>query len=197
MGNLRYVGPDPTAPDSVAKKKDIVVADATDTIKGVIKLPGYSNIATDDPFYTYGLIGGTADAPHTMYVSYLVKAFSEWGNQLFNSPADGEWEIKREGVEAPFEATLAKADNSVQKTGNETVAGIKTFSSSPTAPMPTASNQVAIKLYADSKYADAQTYVDNRAVMNPPGRHLTLWIGNQAEYTALGSWDIETVYVIV
>ena len=117
--------------------------------------------------------------------------------QLFNSPADGEWEIIRDAFDADVTATLNKADNSVQKTGNETVAGIKTFSNSPIAPMPAASNQVAIKLYVDGKHSDAQTYVDNRAVMNPPGRHLTLWIGNQAEYTALGTWDIETVYVIV
>jgi hypothetical protein len=51
-----------------------------------------------------------------------------------------------------MESDLAtKADDSavVHLTGNETVAGIKTFSSSPIVPTPTTDTQAATKKYVD------------------------------------------------
>ena len=47
--------------------------------------------------------------------------------------------------------SLDKADNSVQKTGNETIGGIKTFSSFPLTPnsAPTTDYQVVNKKYVD------------------------------------------------
>jgi len=47
-------------------------------------------------------------------------------------------------------ATYALDSAAVHKTGNETVAGIKTFSSSPIVPTPTTGTQAATKAYADS-----------------------------------------------
>ncbi|QLF83409.1 hypothetical protein SEA_NICEHOUSE_196 [Rhodococcus phage NiceHouse] len=192
MVNLRYVGSDPSVPDSIARKKDIVVADATDTVKGVMKLPGYDITidpgSPEEPFYTYGLVGGTADAPHVMYVTYLVKAFSEWGSQLFNEVSTATWEVKREALDASTDATLALADNSVQKTGNETVAGTKTFSSNPIVPTPTQPTHASTKTYVDGR-------IDSR-VQNTPGQALILWTGTQAAYDALPIKDAATVYII-
>jgi microcystin-dependent protein len=42
-------------------------------------------------------------------------------------------------------------DNAVHKTGNETISGIKTFTSSPIVPTPTTDMQVATKKYVDEK----------------------------------------------
>lgn len=57
-------------------------------------------------------------------------------------------------VSGAIRASLALADNSVQKTGAETIAGVKTFSSLPELPAsdPTTSNQPARKSYVDAKY---------------------------------------------
>ncbi|HMH70010.1 MAG TPA: glycosyl hydrolase family 28-related protein [Candidatus Saccharimonadales bacterium] len=44
----------------------------------------------------------------------------------------------------------AEDDQVVHASGNETISGIKVFSSSPTAPTPTSNGQVAIKSYVDS-----------------------------------------------
>ena len=55
-------------------------------------------------------------------------------------------------------ATYSKADvdaNVVHKTGDETVAGIKTFSSSPIVPTPTTNMQAANKAYVDDKILQA------------------------------------------
>lgn len=188
MSNMRYVGAGPSTPDSIVTKKYVDEKLATDTILGIIKLPGYSNIATDDPFYTYGLVGGTANAPHTMYVSYLVKAFSEWGVQIFNSPADGEWEIIRDAFDADVTATLGKADNSVQKSGNETVGGTKTFSANPIVPAPTQPTHATTKTYVDTR-------IDTR-VQNYSGQANLLWTGTQSAYDALPIKDAATVYII-
>jgi hypothetical protein len=50
-----------------------------------------------------------------------------------------------------IDTELKKAENKVGKTGDETIGGIKTFSSSPVVPEPTLASQVATKDYVDSK----------------------------------------------
>ena len=45
--------------------------------------------------------------------------------------------------------TLSQLDASVKTTGNQTIAGIKTFSSSPIVPTPTTDMQASTKLYVD------------------------------------------------
>ncbi len=59
-------------------------------------------------------------------------------------------------------AVSSKADDSatVHKTGDETVAGIKTFSSSPIVPTPTAPTHAATKAYADSIVAGGAADAD-------------------------------------
>ncbi len=61
-------------------------------------------------------------------------------------------------------AVSSKADNSavVHLTGDETVAGIKTFSSSPIVPTPTTSTQAASKGYVDSNIAAQPKVVSQR-----------------------------------
>lgn len=60
----------------------------------------------------------------------------------------------------------AKADNSavVHMTGNETVAGIKTFSSSPIVPAPTSANQAVTKAYVDAAAGGSGKADDNMVV---------------------------------
>lgn len=192
MVNLRYVGSDPSVPDSIARKKDITTPDATDTVKGIMKLPGFDITidpgSPEEPFYPYGLVGGTADAPHVMYVTYLVKAFSEWGSQLFNEYATAQWEVKREALDASTEASLALADNSVQLTGTQVIGGSKNFSLNPIVPGPTLGGHATTKTYVDNR-------VDSR-VQNTPGQTLILWTGTQAAYDALPIKDAATVYII-
>lgn len=92
----------------------------------------------------------------------------------------------------------------VHVTGNETVAGVKTFSSSPVVPEPTLNSQTSTKFYTDTtattKANGAKDYTDIQVatrVANATGQTLTLWTGTQAAYVALGTWDASTLYVVV
>ena len=73
------------------------------------------------------------------------------------------------------------ADNAVHKTGDETIAGVKTFSSSPIVPTPTAPTQVANKAYADTK----QTNLGFTPVQQGTG------IGQSANAVKIG-WSSES-----
>ena len=53
--------------------------------------------------------------------------------------------------QASASATSVDANNIVHRTGDESIAGVKTFSSSPIVPTPTAGTQAANKAYADTK----------------------------------------------
>ncbi|HKR81426.1 MAG TPA: glycosyl hydrolase family 28-related protein [Candidatus Saccharimonadales bacterium] len=72
-----------------------------------------------------------------------------WGtilNEFLSVEHNGDGTLKSSGTIA------GKADNTsvVHVTGNETVAGVKTFSSSPTVPTPSAGTDAANKSYVDS-----------------------------------------------
>src|SRR5690349_11162716 len=66
-----------------------------------------------------------------------------------------------DGTLKPAGSLAAKADDSsvVHLTGNETVAGTKTFSASPTVPTPTSDGHAATKLYADGKVSSARQVI--------------------------------------
>jgi hypothetical protein len=53
--------------------------------------------------------------------------------------------------QAQLSAESVDADNLVHKTGDETIAGIKTFTSSPVVPTPTTGSQAANKAYIDTQ----------------------------------------------
>lgn len=72
-----------------------------------------------------------------------------------------------------------KDSEKVSKTGNETVAGVKTFSSSPIVPTPTTGFQVATKEYVDAT-------VNN---ITPPSAYSVRWDSNTDSYTRLGNTD--------
>jgi hypothetical protein len=57
----------------------------------------------------------------------------------------------------------AKADTAVQNTGNETIGGIKTFTSSPIVPAPTTDLQAATKKYVDDAITAGGGYTDEQA----------------------------------
>lgn len=56
--------------------------------------------------------------------------------------------------------SLGKADSAVQNTGNETIAGVKTFTSSPIVPAPTTDLQAATKKYVDDAVVAGGGYTD-------------------------------------
>ncbi len=70
--------------------------------------------------------------------------------------------IDESKLDVSVNASLDKADNSVQKSGNETIAGVKTFTSFPVTPSlaPTTDYQTANKKYVDDiiKASDAMVY---------------------------------------
>ena len=57
----------------------------------------------------------------------------------------------------------ALQDTTVKLTGNQTVAGVKTFSSSPVIPTPTAGNQAANKAYVDAAGVSASDILNATA----------------------------------
>ena len=66
------------------------------------------------------------------------------------------------GVSFNGSANITISDSTkVALTGNETIAGIKTFSSSPIVPTPTTNTQVANKAYVDGKYSGFKNYIIN------------------------------------
>ena len=77
------------------------------------------------------------------------------------------------------------ADSAVQNTGNETVAGVKTFSSSPIVPAPTTDQQAATKKYVDDNGGGGGTVdvVSNVATDTILGR-TTAGTGDSEQLTA-------------
>ena len=66
------------------------------------------------------------------------------------------------GVAFDGSANITISDSTkVALTGNETIAGIKTFSSSPIVPTPTTDTQATNKQYVDGKYSGFKNYIIN------------------------------------
>jgi hypothetical protein len=89
-------------------------------------------------------------------------------------------------VRASLSSLLSALPASVHTVGNETVAGIKTFTSPPVVPAPTASGQAANRGYVDAqiirvhgaRYADVTDYVD-------PNESVPARSGIEAAYNSL------------
>ena len=60
-------------------------------------------------------------------------------------PTGANWKL--------FDTASTPLDDTVKLSGNQTIAGVKTFSSSPIVPTPTSNTQAANKTYVDSKIA--------------------------------------------
>jgi hypothetical protein len=130
---------------------------------------------------------------------------SDHGNILLNSPnitndrvvcIDASGNVKTftitpalldnlSGSTSPLQAQIVTLDGSVvHLTGNETIANVKTFSSSPIVPNPTTPLQVANKAYVDQLAAGVQLKVDVHAV-------------STANITLSGTQTIDTVALVV
>lgn len=95
-------------------------------------------------------------------------------------------------------AVELELNKKVSKTGNETVAGIKTFSSSPIVPTPTANTQAANKKYVDSTVfgkQDKLTFgIEDTNAIKVNSENVA--DGNFAKFTALGLKGITKEQVI-
>jgi len=126
------------------------VPDATSTVKGLVQLTGD--------------LGGTAASPTVPGLTSKVDTTTTVNGHALSTnvtvskadvglgSVDNTSDASKPVSTATQTALNAKADDSavVHSTGNETVAGIKTFSSSPIVPTPTTSTQAANKSYVDS-----------------------------------------------
>ena len=71
-----------------------------------------------------------------------------------------------QGILEEMDANVTALDSAaVHLTGNETIAGVKTFSSSPIVPAPTTDTQASTKKYVDDKDGARKTYVDGLDVL--------------------------------
>ena len=82
-------------------------------------------------------------------------------------------------------AVEGELNKKVSLSGNEAVAGVKTFSSSPIVPNPTAAKQAASKKYVDDSVTASQTALALKNVFM-----------TQAEFDALAIKDPEVTYYI-
>lgn len=104
-------------------------------------------------------VGGTTDQAHSVNESvrmnFTAQDYAAIQTELdLKLPTsyldtDGTLAANSDTKIASQKATKTYSDTKVSKTGNETVAGIKTFSSSPIVPTPTNSTDAVTKAYAD------------------------------------------------
>lgn len=104
-------------------------------------------------------LGGTTDKTHVVGESVFINVTAQHIDEIIADLAlklddsqldiDGTLAANDDTKIASQKATKTYADTKVSKTGNETIAGVKTFSSSPVVPAPTADFEAATKKYAD------------------------------------------------
>jgi len=117
---------------------------------GGYKVVLYSNDPVDDSpdvvIDTFDPVPGSVDAN-----GVVVSSNDTTPGVLNGKLTAGAGIVLTEVDDAGNESLSVSVTGRVQTTGNETVAGIKTFSSSPVVPTPTTDYQAATKLYADGK----------------------------------------------
>lgn len=82
---------------------------------------------------------------------------SQWADNNYNV------EVETGRYSAKHWSTVAEnvVEGTVKLTGNQTIAGVKTFSASPIVPTPTTNTQATNKQYVDSKYSGFKNYIIN------------------------------------
>ena len=92
-------------------------------------------------------------------------ALTKTGNVLDVAVDNTTIEVSGDALQVKASVLAAKANDSavVHNTGNETVAGVKTFSSSPIVPAPTTDLQAATKKYVDDAVTAGGGYTDELA----------------------------------
>lgn len=124
MSNLRLVGPDnPSDDDAIIKKKDIYTKSESDSkyfnkedgippaqpqeLGGVMLPPETWDYDPDLLYHEFAKVVGPAHDPHIPFVRNLIKAFLEWGSQVFDSTIEDDqdqwstahWRVKWDGLD--------------------------------------------------------------------------------------------------
>lgn len=156
--------------------KDQANAMSTELNTNATIAQGLANYQGDWTSKAYTL-GQTVSVSGIYYICKLTHATGQnptTGGSIYWNLALGNWSLK------------------VNNYGNETVAGVKTFTSSPVVPTPTTNTQAANKQYADSKVALASFTETNQSLtasgyQKLPGGLIIQWgelntppAGNQA-----------------
>ena len=135
------------APTSIATTS---VNDASTSAKGIIQLAGDLSGTATSPTVP-GLASKADVSALTAHTSSTANPHNVTKAQIGLTNVDNTADANKPVSTATQTALNAKAADSavVHNTGTETVAGVKTFSSSPIVPTPTTNTQVANKSYVD------------------------------------------------
>lgn len=108
----------------------------------------------------------TADSYATEPEDTFVKLYTSNGDGSFTVTTTTEYSSLHYATKAQESALIVSPENYVQTTGDETIEGIKTFSSSPIVPTPTSGSQAVNKDYVDSSTISTKEYVDSTVNTN-------------------------------
>lgn len=173
QASQNIVGTCATAQATVAK--DVALANFTLVIGTTIQVR-FTNAAVASATLNVNSTGAKV-----IYAAGAVTTASTWGaGDIVTLQYDGTyWQILYLNADSSTTAmtlygNATSVSNGVYTTGNQTIGGIKTFSSSPIVPAPTTDLQAATKKYVDDKASSDATYI----------------ITNQTEFNA---WVANTV----
>ncbi len=143
-------------PNGTLKSRDTIISKANDS--AVVHNTGDETIAGTKTFLSSPVVPTPtldSQATNKIYVDSTVSAGAPDATTTRKGIVQLAGDLSGTATAPTVPALALKANDStvVHNTGDETIAGVKTFTSSPVVPSPTLSTQVANKTYVDSTVA--------------------------------------------